>query len=503
MHFRKISGILLIAISFLFNSCTKKNAIETAIPIRNNDVSVSKIAAVAGNPDDPNIKYFGRWDFSDTNQYVSYWGGAYIKVNFSGTTVKIKVGNTSNFYAKIDNGAWVSYNNTGGTIDLTSIPLTSGIHSLSVAQGRDYDYLFKFQGLVLDAGAVTSAPASLADLIEYIGDSITAGYLDEQTNVSDYAWVCSEMLHCEHTQIAYPGISLVSTTENPSGMDVQYFKQQTSNYPSSPAWDFTKYTPRVIVINLGTNDNTNNTKDSAFQRGYTSFLANIRTKYPNAEIFVLRTFLGLRASPSSAAVSARNAAGDSKVHYINTAGWLTQGTSDYLPDNLHPSVSGHIKAANLLQPILAPYVGGSPLIADGTYKITNRNSGLVLDAAGQGTVNGTAIQQWSYNGGSNQQWTVKSIGNNQYQIIGLQSGRSLDVTGQSVADGAPIQLYDYQGGNNQKWLITPATGGYYTITAVQSGKVMEVSAQSTALGAAVNQYTSNGGNHQQWIFQVP
>jgi lysophospholipase L1-like esterase len=52
-------------------------------------------------------------------------------------------------------------------------------------------------------------------------------------------------------------------------------------------------------------------------------------------------------------VNARNAAGDSKVHYINTNGWLT--AADYT-DGLHPSVSGHIKAARLLQPILAPYV---------------------------------------------------------------------------------------------------------------------------------------------------
>jgi hypothetical protein len=261
--------------------------------------------------------------------------------------------------------------------------------------------------------------------------------------------------------------------------------------------------PDLIVINIGTNDNPNVISDSVFQKGYISFLTNIRTKFPQAEIFVLRTFLGLWASPTSAAVSARNAAGDTRVHYINTQGWLAQNTDDYLPDNLHPSVSGHIKAANLLQPILAPYVNGNQTIPDGTYKIINRNSGLALDAAGQGTVNGTPVQQWNYNGGGNQQWTVKNLGNNQYEISGVQSGKSLDVKGESVLDGAAIQLYDYSGGNHQKWVITPASTGYYTITSVQSGKVAEVAAQSTAAGALVSQYTSNGGNHQQWAFQTP
>ncbi|MVT41472.1 hypothetical protein GO495_12820 [Chitinophaga oryziterrae] len=485
--------MLLIVVSFLLNSCAKKELIR----IDNKLAVVANASTVSGSLGDTNIKYFGRWDFTDASQYISYWGGAYIKVNFTGTTVKIKVGNTSNFYAKIDNGPWVSYNQSGGTINLTAVPLAGGTHSLSVAQGRDYDYLFNFQGLILDAGAVTSAPTALTSLIEYIGDSITAGYLDEQTNVSDYAWVCSENLNTEHTQIAYPGIWLMG------GMDTQYFKLQTPNYPSSPAWDFTRYTPDLIVINLGTNDNPSVISDSVFQKGYISFLTNIRTKFPQAEIFVLRTFLGLWASPTSAAVSARNAAGDSRVHYINTQGWLAQNTSDYLPDNLHPSVSGHIKAANLLQPILAPYINGNQTIPNGTYKIINRNSGLALDAAGQGTVNGTPVQQWNYNGGGNQQWTVKNLGNNQYEISGVQSGKSLDVKGESVLDGAAIQLYDYSGGNHQKWVITPASAGYYTITSVQSGKVAEVAAQSTVAGAMVNQYTSNGGNHQQWAFQTP
>src|SRR3954468_3431701 len=60
--------------------------------------ALTLIAAPDGSLSDTNIKYFGRWDFSNPSQYVSYWGGAYIRVNFSGTTIKVKLGNTSNFY---------------------------------------------------------------------------------------------------------------------------------------------------------------------------------------------------------------------------------------------------------------------------------------------------------------------------------------------------------------------------------------------------------------------
>jgi hypothetical protein len=146
--------------------------------------------------------------------------------------------------------------------------------------------------------------------------------------------------------------------------------------------------------------------------------------------------------------------------------------------------------------------GGGGL-ADGTYKIINRNSGQAMDAKSQLTANGTPIQQYTYGATNNQKWTVTSLGGGQYKIIGVQSGRSLDVTGQSLVDGAKIQLYDYNAGNNQKWIITATSGGYYSIKGVQSNKFVEVAGSSTTTGALVQQWASTGANNQQWAFQTP
>ncbi len=347
-------------------SCSKENTVSAKSKAGMGGSPKLRTAA-AGDLSDPNIKYFGRWDFSSTTQYVSYWGGAYIKVKFTGTTAKVKVGNNSNFYAKIDNGPWVSYIGVGaGTINLTPSALASGTHSLSIAQGKDYDYIFNFQGLVLDVGATTSAPSVSNTLIEYIGDSITTGYTDPQANVSAYGWICSESLGAEHTQISYPGINLVSGYTG-NGMDVQYFRSQSAAYPSSPNWNFSIYTPKAIVINLGTNDNSNSVPDAVFQSNYTTFLANIRAKFANAEILVLRTFLNLKTAPTIAAVNARIAAGDNRVHYIDTDGWLAPGSSDYT-DGLHPSVAGNIKVSDRLKPILQTYLtGGVTFYQDTQY----------------------------------------------------------------------------------------------------------------------------------------
>ena len=216
---------------------------------------------------------------------------------------------------------------------------------------------------MLDAGAVTSAPSTGVDLIEYIGDSITAGYTDPQANVSDYAWVCAEALGVEHAQIAYPGIALVNgfgLNTDKTGMDLQYFKARSLANSGSPAWDFSIYTPKIIVINLGQNDNSTSVPDDTFQTDYISFLTNVRAKFPNAEIFVMRTLMGVKATPTLAAVNARIAAGDTKLHYIDTNGWLTPNSADYTGNSgVHPSVGGHIKVANLLKPLLTPYLTGA------------------------------------------------------------------------------------------------------------------------------------------------
>ncbi|GAA4199939.1 hypothetical protein GCM10022289_11050 [Pedobacter jeongneungensis] len=428
------------------------------------------IAALDIGINDPNIKYFGRWDFSNPTQYLSYWGGAYIKVNFTGTTVKIKVGNTSNFYAKIDGGPWLSFTGAGGTINLTSTPLSAGTHSLSVAQGKDYDYVFNFRGLVLDNGATTSSPAVSADIVEYIGDSITAGYTDAQANVSDYAWVVSESMNAEHTQIAYPGITLVNgygLNATKIGMDVQYFKSQSLAYPSSPNWDFTRYTPKIVVINLGQNDQSTGVPDATFQNGYLNFLLNVRTKFANAEIFTLRPFSGAKAALVQAAVNQRIAAGDNAVHYINTTGWLLPHPSADFNDGVHPSVAGHIKAAGLLKPYIAPYLSsGSAFLLNNADANAGWASGNTLSLNTSDKKEGSASLQSAGSGTLEFQRSFTAVNPN----VTVANGSVdfwyyvSDVTKFTVSNQIEIGSGGAADVNEYSWDIGPLTNGWNHIT---------------------------------------
>lgn len=134
------------------------------------------------------------------------------------------------------------------------------------------------------------------------------------------------------------------------------------NHHETDQWDFSTYTPRIVVINHGTNEVRNGRRetDAEFAVTYVSFVRAIRAKLPTVEIVALRPFSGFLADGIRQAVAELNAAGDAHIRYIDTTGWLNfdskTGKVDSVDssDGLHPSVTGHAKVAKRLADALKP-----------------------------------------------------------------------------------------------------------------------------------------------------
>jgi lysophospholipase L1-like esterase len=156
-------------------------------------------------------------------------------------------------------------------------------------------------------------------------------------------------LGAEHTQIAQGGACLVATADGCVGMETGFLR--TGAPSTSPAWDFTRYQPDAVVINLGTNDVGHHVSTVTFQAHYEALLRLIRQKYPQAHIFALQTFKDRYTAQTRAAVNAVRAAGDAKVTFIPTTGWITAADT---VDGLHPNDVGHQKIAARLAPLLRP-----------------------------------------------------------------------------------------------------------------------------------------------------
>lgn len=305
-----------------------------------------------GSPADPNVRFFGRWDTGSATTYVSKWAGAYVKLGFTGTTVRLKQRNAIDFFASIDGGPDVSYKNVSGTVNLTPTPLRSGNHTLRVSYrpvAGSYHGDAVYQGVVLDSGARTFAPTVSPKIIEFVGDSITVGQLSSKQALTAYGWLVGERLGVEHTQIAQGGACLVATADGCVGLSVQFLK--TGSTADSPDWNFSRYQANAVVINLGTNDVGHGVHTPEFQSTYVTLLQRVRAKYPNAVIFAMATFRKRFVDQTRNAVTIRNNAGDAKVFFVDTTGWITEATDTV--DNVHPNDAGHQKIATRLAPIIA------------------------------------------------------------------------------------------------------------------------------------------------------
>jgi len=144
--------------------------------------------------------------------------------------------------------------------------------------------------------------------------------------------------------------------------------------------------------------------------------------------------------------------------------------------------------------------GSGGAISDGTYRITNANSGLLLEVANAGTSDGDNVRQWSDTGHSCQEWNVTSNSDGTYAITNANSGLWLEVAAAGTAEGDNIRQWSNTNHACQAWTIEDAGGGQYRLVNANSGLLAEVSGAGTADGDNVQQWSDNGGSHQLWTF---
>jgi hypothetical protein len=167
-------------------------------------------------------------------------------------------------------------------------------------------------------------------------------------------------------------------------------------------------------------------------------------------------------------------------------------------------------------PLLAVSASIGMASAQTPFVISSVNSGQVLDVPDFSKNSGALIQQFTPNGGTNQQFTLRRRGANlAYEIVSVSSQLVLDVPGSSTRPGTSIQQFTANGGSNQLWQLSRAAGATgYEIVALDREQingsagslpsyvnlVLDVPHSSTSAGTVIQQYTENGGTNQQWHF---
>ena len=267
--------------------------------------------------DQKNIAYMGRIETIENQCVNIFWPGTSATLNFEGTEAKAILKNgdgTTFFYAIVDGDSEHAKKIKPDTIK-TSYTLASGLkkgkHSVQLYKLTDNTTVTSFYGFELNKDARVLKPNLPGKKkIEFYGNSSTAGhgvdFPDGQNdsgapeffnNYLTYAGITARHYNAQYSNISRSGIG-VMLSWFPVIMPEMYDRLNPGDPDSR--WDFSKYTPDLVVINLFQNDSwlINNPAHEQFKarfgatrpeeqtiiKAYRDLVLKIRAKYPKASV---------------------------------------------------------------------------------------------------------------------------------------------------------------------------------------------------------------------------
>ena len=370
---KTISLALLSALLFT----SQVSAANATLPIKGTVIS----------PSDPHIQYTGRISFTNPERPTWNFPGVQIIAAFEGTSLKMKAKPRSGYFmAQIDQAEpfKVAFRSERDSLATLATALPDGQHTVRlmyIIEG--FEFYPEFWGFILDTGKkLVDAPALPTRKIEFIGNSITCGYGNEglrkeegfeyetENHYYSYASITARKLNAQHWVVARSGIGAYrnygeAKTGSPrSCMPVQYeyvgyaydLKLRDEASFLREKWDFSRYLPDVVCVNLGTNDLSTKPYDlDLLKQGYQKLLSMIRQYNPKAKIvFLTGSMLGGKeleiAKKTLDEVTAEaNKAGDKEVYRFDM-----DPISDvtFYGNDWHPNIYQDEKMADELTPFL-------------------------------------------------------------------------------------------------------------------------------------------------------
>ena len=281
-------------------------------------------------PDNENLTYCGRIDWSDTKAPIFVYPCSSVHMRFTGNVLRIYVKNYhaywNNYLGYILDGKQgvILLSQEGDTVFETEVEQTPcGEHELLLFKRQDACHEFAFLGAEIGEGeSVLRGLAKSEKRIEVYGDSVSAGEVSEAANYVgkedpphngeysnswySYAWMMARALNAQIHDIAQGGIALMDKTGwfyEPEAIGMETVWDKIHYNPAlgkTMQWNFERYIPQVVIVAIGQNDSHpldymaqeyEGEQAVAWRKQYKIFLANLRRKYPNARIICCTTLL--------------------------------------------------------------------------------------------------------------------------------------------------------------------------------------------------------------------
>ena len=264
---------------------------------------------------DPGVQYTGRIAMRDSSAELSWTANA-VKVNFYGTGISVilKDERADNYYNVILDGKVADKIRPGQAKRLYKLAanLPNSRHTLELfkrtewAMGKTWIYGFEIKGRLLPASPRPKRK------IEFFGNSITCGYADEDSTGQDRGTSPYEDGYLSYAALTarHYGADFFNTSKSGIGITVSWFPlimpemydRLDATDPNSK-WDFSKYKPDLVVINLFQNDSwivkqpdnpqfkarfgTTPPTPDFIVNAYAAFVKSVKLIYPKAKIICI------------------------------------------------------------------------------------------------------------------------------------------------------------------------------------------------------------------------
>lgn len=370
MKIKTIASSMLIIASLMLSGCSSNSEKEFA-------------------PTDQYVKDIGRTYLAEDNTRWIVMSAAGVEFTFTGKSASVVITGDETASAPEDQGSYARYavyvdgervseglvDQPEKTVEIFSSSEEKETTVKILKLSESANSIFGIKSINVNSKG-DIAPTPDKDLkIEFIGDSITCGYgVDDEdmnhhfaTNTEDatkaYAVKTAELLDADYSLVSFSGHGIISGysgngRKQASQLVPNFYTKVGRTYGKAPVdvskidWDFSSFVPDVVVINLGTNDDSyvkgDEEKTFDYIDGYVKFLGTIREKNPDAQIVCTLGTMGDNLYPAiEEAVSRYTAAsGDSKVSCMHFD--LQDMNADGIAADWHPSAKTHSKAAEKL-----------------------------------------------------------------------------------------------------------------------------------------------------------
>lgn len=305
----------MAAIIHSIKRCLHTGVFVTALLLVNQNATAEDTLIL---PDDPNINYYGRFDFTNPKAPRFNWSGSTIELKISGSTsVGIELTDGAGYYDIEVDGKVQSapvYANSYSSRKYTIVSaLSTDAHVIRIVKRNEpYWVVTTFSGIYLSNGGKTLPLAKPVRKMEFMGDSFTAGYFieectDQQANTNtnkSWARLTSKAFNAQDIILAESGIGLVKSLGGKSSLPKKYpGTLDTVGNMSTPMWNFSNWIPDIVSIFLGINDKNSGVTDNEYTAAVHDFVKTIRGNYPSTPILFI-SYTGCMDEATKAAVAA-------------------------------------------------------------------------------------------------------------------------------------------------------------------------------------------------------